>query len=454
MPAMMQTNPASYRDPDGFVFRHGDKVYRFISRRYEPVYRQLMDSGLYEQLVAAGMLIAHQDAGISPDKEWQGRVIEPRQLSFISYPYEWSFDMWKDAALLTLDIALLALDKGMTLKDATPFNVQFEQGRPLFIDTLSLALYDPAKPWAAYRQFCECLLGPLLLQHYGHPDANRIFTVYPNGIPLSVLVKMLPARSRWSMNVNLHIYLQEKIARDSFTRTRPKAVSFSRQKFENILKGLKGFVKKLGAPASKTTWQDYYTTGILGPAYLEAKTAMVREWTKSLPVKTVIDLGANDGHFSRLFSDKQVVALDADGNCINQLYAQVKKEKLPILPLHIDLLAPSPAIGWNNRERESITERLRADLALALALVHHLAISANLPLPLIATWLQPVSTYLLIEFVPKDDERLQFLLHNREDIFDAYTLENFRAAFGSYYETLQEATIPHSQRVLFLLKRK
>jgi ribosomal protein L11 methylase PrmA len=234
------------------------------------------------------------------------------------------------------------------------------------------------------------------------------------------------------------------------------AGNMTKQKLEILLKGLENFIQKLSPQKIKTTWDDYYTDSILGDDYLKAKTALVQSYIAEIDFKNVIDLGANDGHFSFVFAaDKNVMAADADVNCINDLYNKIKKEKVSnILPLVINLVTPSPAIGWNNSERDSITYRLKADLVLALALVHHLAIANNIPLQLIADWLQPMAQNLIIEFVPKTDEKVKLLLQNREDIFNDYTLENFKSIFASKFQFVKEEKIGHTNRVLFLMKRK
>ena len=451
----MQTHPASYRDKSGFVFEQDGKIYRYVHPDYDIHYTQLMSSGLYEDVVKKGKLIAHHE--LSEIQQFgfaDGRVLLPDQIPFISYPYEWSFDMWKDAALLTLQMAMAALKKEMILKDATPFNIQFHKGKPIFIDTLSFENYEEGKPWIAYRQFSECFLAPLLLMHYCHPDTGKFFTIYPNGIPMDVLVSLLPKRSKWNMNTLLHVHLQAKFSGKQKQRAGNEN-NFSKQKLEILLKGLDRFVQKLVLKKVKTTWDDYYTDTILGDDYLQAKTALVKLLTSSIDYKTVIDLGANDGYFSLLFGDdKNVLATDADSNCINELYHKIKKEGITnILPLVNNLSVPSPAIGWANTERESITVRLKADLVLALALVHHLAIAHNVPLYLIANWLYPMGEHLIIEFVPKSDEKVKLLLQNRNDIFDEYNLENFKSIFATKYQIIKEEKVGNTNRVLFLMKR-
>ena len=451
----MQSLPASYRDTAGFVFKQDGKVYRYVHPDYETHYVQLMNSGLYDELVKRSKLIPHTELAEKNELGFtDGRVLLPEQIPFISYPYEWSFDMWKDAALLTLQIATASLKKEMILKDATPFNIQFHKGRAVFIDTLSFGNYEPGKPWIAYRQFSECFLAPLLLMHYCHPDTGKLFTAYPNGIPMDMLVNLLPKRSKWNMNTLLHVHLQAK-----FTgKQKQKAGNennFSKQKLEILLKGLESFVQKLSPKKVKTTWDDYYTGTILGDDYLKAKTILVESFIKGIEFNSVIDLGANDGHFSLLFNDdKNVIATDADSNCINDLYLRIKKTgRANILPLVNNLTTPSPAIGWNNTERESITARLKADLVMALALVHHLAIANNVPLSLIADWLQPMGEYLIIEFVPKTDEKVKLLLQNRKDIFRDYSLEDFKNIFAHKYQFIKEEKVGGTDRVLFLMKR-
>ena len=452
----MQGHPASYRDNSGFVFIQNGQIYRYVHPAYEPHYTQLMKSGLYDELVKKSALIPYTEI---LDKAafnfYEGRLLKPEQIPFISYPYEWSFDMWKDAALLTLQIATASLQKEMILKDATPFNVQFYKGKPIFIDTLSFENYEPGKPWVAYRQFCECFLAPLLLMHYCHPDIGKLFTVYPNGIPMDVLVTLLPKKAKWNINTQLHVYLQAKFAAKQ--NKKPSGENnFTKQKLQLLLKGLESFVQKLSPKKVKTTWDDYYTDTILGDDYLQAKTALVKSFISNIEFKNVIDLGANDGYFSLLFDEtKHVISTDFDANCINELYLKNKKAKRRnVLPLINNIATPSPSIGWNNTERDSITARLKTDLVMALALVHHLAIANNVPLPLIADWLSNIAPYLIIEFVPKEDEKVKLLLQHRKDIFDGYNLENFKTIFANKYQIIKEEKVGNTQRVLFLMKLK
>jgi ribosomal protein L11 methylase PrmA len=449
--------PSSYRDNDGFVFKQEDKYYRLIKPSYFLHYDILMNSGLYKALTDTGRLLKHEeiDAASLQIKE-NCKLILPKQIPFISYPYEWSFDMWRDAAIVTLKIALQALEHGMILKDATPFNIQFHTGRPVFIDTLSFEKYKEGTSWIAYHQFCECFLGPLLLMHYGHRDMGKLFLVYPNGIPLDVVKSVLPFKSKFNVHVYLHIWLQAKMANKSKAEEIAKN-EFPKQKLVTLLKGLTSFVSSLSQKQTKSTWGDYYTETILGNQYLDAKKIIVEKFIESISFKNVIDLGANDGYFSLLLKDKaeHIIATDFDSNCINELYRKIRKDKIRnIVPLVSSLNTPSPSIGWNNEERNSLTQRLHADVVLALALVHHLAIGVNIPLHYIAKWLCEMGSYLIIELVPKSDEKVKQLLQNREDIFVDYNLVSFKNIFSEYYIILNEVQIGITDRILFLMQKK
>jgi hypothetical protein len=449
--------PSSYRDRDGFVFKHREKYYRCIKAGYNQHYQRLVQSGLYDLLVEKKWLLSHVKIteGVEAPEECS-MIILPEQIPLITYPYEWSFLMWQDAALLTLQIAKESLNKGMMLKDATPFNVQFLNGRLIFIDTLSFEQYTGEKPWVAYRQFCECFLAPLLLQKYCHAATGNFFMLYPDGISLELLISLLPKTAKFNLHNYLHIYLQTAIKTGSPKKGEKERASFSKQKMMVLIEGLINYVSKLKVKQQLSAWDNYYAETILSEKYLEAKTSLVSYFLEKVSFSTMVDLGANDGHFSLLYknTDKQIVAVDGDTNCINELYLKIRRQKITnILPLVNMLHTPSPAIGWNNAERPSFKERVKGDVVLALALVHHLAIARNIPLEFIVQWLAEMGKYLLIEFVPKSDEKVQLLLQNRRDIFDDYSANNFEEIFSKNYQILLKEKIPGTDRVLYLMEK-
>jgi ribosomal protein L11 methylase PrmA len=448
--------PASYKDPAGFVFTYNQQIYRQVNKVYEDQYNLFLQSGLYKELTERKFLLRHQEVeNINSSDENCYKTLFPEQLEFISYPYEWSFDMLKDAALLTLDVNIIAIKHGMILKDATPFNVQFQKTNPLFIDTLSFEKYDETKPWVAYRQFCECLLFPLYLSHFTKTDAQKWLMNYPDGITVEMTASLLPIKSWFKLGTWLHVYLHQKISRKQNNNPSSK-LSFSKQKLVYLLDGLYSTIKNLSFDIS-STWSNYYSETILSSEYLIAKEKIFLRYLEEVTERTAIDLGSNDGYFSQLAAVKldNVIAIDFDSNCINQLYRLIKKNKTGnILPLVIDITNPSPGIGLANEERISFLDRTKPSLVLALAIVHHLSISKNIPLSRIASFFSKISTTLIIEFVPKEDPKVQDLLKTKVDIFLNYTESFFEQCFYEYFNLLKKETITGTKRILYLMQKK
>lgn len=451
-------NPASFRDPSGFIFEKDHTVYRQVNQVYASCYDQFIQSGLYDSLVRSGELLPHAEVrtNLLDHPQWYINLL-PEQLPFISYPYEWSFDQLRDAALLTLSILLQSIKKGMILKDATAYNIQFRKGKPVFIDTLSFEKYDETKPWIAYRQFCEHFLFPLYLEHYLKTDFNPLLSRFVNGIPVSFTARCLPWRSRWNLGVRLHVLLQNKIGHRAADQP-DRPIHFSRQKLLNVVRHLQSIIGSLkpGYPAV-STWSNYYGETILGQQYLEEKKRLVGQFCAGLHFNTVLDLGTNEGVFSELLASSagQVIATDFDSRCINDLYVKLRNQSsTPILPLVLDLSNPSGGVGFENTERRAFFDRVNPDLVMALALIHHLAIANNIPLPRLAAFFARLAPSLLIEFVPKEDPKVKELLKNREDIFSDYTREHFETCFGQYYEIAKKSVVPGTERTLYYLNRK
>ena len=451
-------HPASFKDPSGFVFEAGGKFYRQVNQFYAPQYRQLMDSGLYAQLVKHGQLVSHEEVNVNftQDSEWFITIL-PETVNYISYPYEWCFAQLQDAALLTLKILRTSLDFGMVLKDATPFNIQFHNGRPVFIDTLSFDTYDPKQPWIAYRQFCQCFLFPLYLEHYLKSDIQKILSTYINGIPVDIIAKLLPLKSRLNLGVWLHVYLQNTTTVND-AKDQRASMRFNKKKLIDLISHLETIIKNFPADKPfKTTWSNYYDDTILSREYLLEKEKIVLEFCGQTGAKTVLDLGANDGHFSKKLAalGMTVTATDTDSRCINKLYLDTTRNNaLNILPLVVDVANPSPAIGFNNRERAAFHERIQTELVLALALIHHLVIGRNIPLQALAGYFHRIAPQLIIEFVPKTDEKVKQMLRSRQDIFVDYDQEHFESIFASYFTIADQIKIPGTDRILYRMIKK
>src|SRR6187402_2279660 len=447
-------HPDSYKDPSGFIFQASGKFYRQVNKIYAGHYDQLIKSGLSSFLQEKKLLLPHEEVteNMLRSDDWYLTLL-PEQVPFTSYPYEWCFEQMKDAALLTLEIVKLSVDKGMILKDATPYNLQFLNGRPVFIDTLSFEKYDPSLPWIAYRQFCESFLFPLLLSHYHKTSIQPYLNSYPNGIPVNITAKLLPWKSRLNPGVSLHVFLQNKLSKKTKDPGMPG--SFSKNKLLNLISHFDGIIMDLNN-TDKTEWSNYYSDSISSREYLGKKEEIISNLLQKIDGRKLLDLGANEGFFTCIAAAKNfnVIAIDKDDQCMNVLYKKVKEGNITnILPLCMDLMNPSTASGFANNERTSFGERIHTDAVMALALVHHLAIGYNLPLNKIAEYLFGFSHQLIIEFVPKEDEKVQLLLQNKKDIYPGYTRESFENVFRQKFMITEKVQVPDSNRIIYLMKR-
>jgi len=420
---------SSFRDPSGFVFEKDGTLYRQVNKVFREDFDHFIGSGCYDHLIKKQWLIPHEeiDQNLTGSPDYY-KTLKPQKVPFITYPYEWCFDMLKDAALLTLQLAKGCTQFGVILKDATPFNVQWLEGKPAFIDTLSFERYDAAKTWIAYRQFCENFLSPLLLMHYSHQPLQSLLFAWPEGIPLSITKSLLPWRSKFSFHTYLHIHIHQRLA----SKTKGKEIqlqnkraaerqSFSEKKLHRVLESLQSLIQSLQWKGDATAWDQYYEEANLRNDYVSQKKKITIEWLSELAgIQTAVDLGANEGSFSFLLSAKNIatIAADSDHSSINRLYQKTKKEKEKnVLPLLIDLANPSSAIGLNNKERVSFIERTHRDVGMALALIHHLAIGKNIPFEKIAELFEKLADCFIIEFIPKKDKKVQFMLQQKKDIY-------------------------------------
>ncbi len=449
--------PGSFRDPSGFVFREDGILYRQVNFRYRDNYDHLLSSGLYERLVSDGRLIAHDEVSTpAPRPDIAYRVIRPAQVPFISYPYEWCFSQLKNAALALLQIQKISLDYGMSLKDASAYNLQYIEGRPVLIDTLSFESYREGQPWVAYRQYCQHFLAPLALMAHRDIRLNRLLTVFIDGVPLDMASAMLPSQTRFSFSLLSHIHLHARSQKRYADRTEGVGNrKMGRLSLLGIIESLESATRKLKWRSGGTEWADYYDQTSYSPEAFESKKRIVADMLQRIHPENVWDLGANTGEFSRLASERGIptVAFDIDPAAVENNYRRsVDNDETHMLPLVFDFTNPSPAIGWENSERMSLTERGPADAALALALVHHLAISNNVPLGRIAAFLSRICRNLIIEFVPKDDPQVYRLLTTREDVFPDYSQEGFEREFREYFAIHEQTPLEDSGRVLYSMK--
>jgi len=456
-----KVHPSSFRDPSGFLFLQAGSLYRQVNLCYQRQYEHLMRSGLYQNLVGQGALVRHEEVA-STTASFEGcyKILRPAPVPFVSYPYEWCFSQLKAAALLTLKVQRAALKFGMSLKDASAYNIQFHHTQPVLIDTLSFDLYEAGEPWDAYRQFCQHFLGPLALMATREIRLQQLLRIHLDGIPLDLTSALLARRTYLKPSLLAHIHLHAKAQRH-FAQGR-----FEQKRHPISLKGLLGFleylercVQSLRWRPQRTEWSDYYARTNYGPNAAAKKKQLVSEFLDSAtpPLRHCWDLGANDGSLSRLTSERGIltVSMDSDPSCVERNYLEASRNgHTQLLPLLVDLTNPSPSAGWSNQERLSLLERGPVDLILCLALVHHWAIGNNLPLTRIADFLSSLCSGLMIEFVPKTDSQAQRLLASREDIFSGYTQQHFEKTFERHFVIQRKVLIEGTERTLYLMRKR
>ncbi|MBC8425768.1 SAM-dependent methyltransferase [bacterium] len=450
---------ASFRDPCGFVYRRGGVLYRQVNAAGLADYEALMSSGLYEELTAAGVLIPHEEVGKElAQNDLAARVLRPELVPFVSHPYEWCCGALRDAALLTLAAERAALRRGLTLKDASAYNVQFRHGRPVLIDTLSFARLREGEPWLAYRQFCQHFLAPLALMALRDVRLGSLLRVHLDGVPLDLAGRLLPWRSRLRPGLLMHLHLHAR-SQARWADKPGKARDVSRKGMsprarEGLVDSLEGAVRGLKSKPVRSAWRDYYDESSYSEEAMRHKEDLVGAYLANCTPGMVWDLGANTGRFARLAAaaGRPTVAWDLDPHAVEAAYATAPADG--VLPLVLDLSNPSPSLGWAHRERASLAARGPAQTTLALALLHHLAVAGNVPLPRIADFLAEITRELIVEFVPKSDPQVRRLLASREDVFPDYHREGFEAAFAARFETARSDVVRGTDRTLYLMRRR
>lgn len=451
---------ASFRDPSGYMFHDSDTLRRLINPIYFPQYQKLKSSGFFKTLIDQGLLISHEETSVSEEKI----VITPEPIPFITNPYEWSFEQFKHAALLTLKIQKYALSKGFILKDASAYNVTFYRGKPIFLDTLSFDFYEEGSPWRAYKQFITHFFGPLVLAKYHGAEIFKMLQTHIDGIPVKLIASLLPGKSKLSSTLftNIHLLAKMESKHSADYKAETKVAKLSKKAQNNILDSLYDYIKNLRLNET-TEWGDYYTKTNYEIAAFEAKKELIRSWTKTLNPQKMIDIGGNDGTFARTVLDKvpHVIVTDIDSAAVDHNYRQVQANKeTNMLPFVCDVLQPAPGIGFNNTERASLIKRLKdyaPDVTMALALIHHITLSGNVPFEKSAAFFASFSKNLIIEFPTREDSWVTSLLVRKREFinhFDFYNEANFEAGFAEYFTLSKKEAVGGSKRILYMFEAK
>ena len=455
----MRRHPSSYRDPSGFVYREDGILYRQVNPIYFEEYHAIRDSGVFDSLFKKNWLVHHEE--ISEDA---GKIIlKPEQIPFITYPYEWTFTQYKHAAQLTLRLQMFLLENDFSLKDASAFNVTFHKGRAIFIDTLSIERYKKNKPWRALKQFSEHFFAPLFMaQKFGSRHLKTL-QLQINGCDLNEVKNHLSMKDRFNPVIHSHINLISKDEKES-SKNRNNSLSIdiklSKKDQLKILKVLESYISKMELQEN-TEWSSYYTETNYKESSFNAKKDLIRSWTEEMFISRAVDLGGNDGTFGALILPKidQLMVCDIDQSAIDHCYKKfLKKNK--VFCLVADLMQPAPGIGFSNKERSSFIDRLiewKPDLSMALALIHHITLTGNVPFEMSAAFFSRLSPYLIIEFPDRDDSWVKFILDSKRDarhLFDFYGIDAFAKAYQEYFIIHKSEKIKGTERTLFLMQRK
>jgi len=450
-------SPISYRDPHGYVLEYESIYYRIVDKTYTEQYKHLIESGFYQELVSKKLITPFKEISDLPlviNSIY--KILLPEQLEFISYPYEWCFEQWKDCLNIFLRINKIALKYGMILKDATPFNFTLQKGRFILFDILSFEFYKDGDPWIAYRQFCENFLAPISLMRYKSSFWSKLYSASSNGIDLLFTSKSLPFSSYFNLNCLLHIHIHSFFMSKLQNQRKVEKKVLKKDQLQQLLHSLT-IVSKWELKKTKNSfWNNYYEQEIQNKDYLKHKEQIVEEWLKKIQPQTITDLGANTGKFSLLAAKyaNRVVAIESDLGSLKSIY-KLSNEQENIYPICADLSDPSPGLGWINLEKKSLLNRIASDATIALALIHHLRITNNIPIELIAKFLSSITNcHLILEYIPKSDEKIKFMLNHRYDNYYDYSMEIIEKTFNKYFDLTYKVSLNSSERILSLWSKK
>lgn len=452
----------SFRDRDGRVYHFGGRVFRGLSGPALETFRNLQTRPFYQKLAAAGKLVGSREVAAAdnplPDavkRQWAG-FLEHDRIGVISYPYEWTFGMLKAAACLQLELVERAVNNGYTLKDATPYNVQFVDRRAVFIDLASFEPLGEGEPWAGYRQFCEMYLFPLFLQAYKGCNFQPFLRAAINGVDVQTAAALFGLRDRFRKGVLTHVWLQAKLDRryggsSENVRSSLKSAGFNRELILANVRKLSKLVQGLGWDAAGSEWGDYSEFHNYSDTDHALKEAFVRDAVVAERPTTVWDIGCNTGQFSRVAATAcpQVVSMDIDHVAVERLFLDADAPD-NILPLVQNIADPSPSWGWRNRERSELVHRCRPDMVLCLALIHHVVITANIPLAEFIDYLAGLTDRLVIEYVSRRDEKVRTLLRNKDDKYSDYSRASLEQHLSRHFDIERSADVNDGDRTLYL----
>ncbi len=462
----LKFDSGSFRDPAGKIFYKNNKVYRKLFKSSFNRFEFLKDNGLLKDLIEKEYIVDTKECESSElglQSNINEKILAHEKINFISYPYEWTFNQLKDAALFHLDLQLYLLAKNAKLIDASAFNIQFKDNKPILIDVLSIDKYEEGEYWYGHKQFCENFLNPLILSSKKGIKFNNWFRGNLEGIHTDEIIPILNFIDLLSPTLFFHVYLMNKFEEKS--KKNPKKINskikdikkFSKKSYENILNQLRNYIKKLNNKKKASNWESYSSENTYDTTEEKKKLDIIKKFVEENNPKSLVDLGCNDGKYSEYASLEKkikVTGIDFDLNALDRAYLNSKKKNFNFFPIYSDFSNPSTNLGWNEAERKSLIKRSSFDSVIALALVHHLIIAKNLPIDEVISWITSFGSSGLVEFVPKDDPTVKIMLQLKGDIFPDYNENNFREILSKYVNIKKVLTVTSSNRKIFEFSKK
>jgi hypothetical protein len=444
---------ASFRDPAGTVVDQNGVLTRIVSPAFVPMFRAAERVGLIDDLQRDELLVSHVELEQAPAGTLH---LAPERVPFISYPYEWTPGQLRDAALLTLEIARRVFERGMALRDASAFNVQFLRGRPILIDTLSIGPRAPDSPWLAYGQFCRHFLAPLALAGLCAPELMRITECFSDGLPVQIASDTLGLRGRFRPGVALHLHLHALAERHAMRGARVARNRMTDRRHAQLIEGLRSTVESLTVRDVRTPWLQYEGGAHYNEADRRLKDNFVADAIDRVRPMALWDLGGNRGDLALAHAPVggSAVVLDSDLGCVDACYRAAYRDRKPVVALWRDLLAPTAASGWAGEERASLTERGPADLVIALALVHHLCLTGQVPVERVSRWFRSLGRWAVVEVPDRNDPMVADLFRRAPEQGARYGRAEFRAALTADFEIVSELSLVELPRTLFLLRAR
>lgn len=466
---MLDSDSGSFRDPNNKVYYYKKRVIRGVSEEAKRNWENISTQPFFKALLEKGSVIPtrkiteeDQTRSAILSKGWK-EALEHERIPFISYPYEWPFSMLKDAALLQLKLVRDCVENEWTLKDATAYNIQWHKAKPVFIDTVSFEPRAANSAWVGYRQFCMMYLYPLMLKAHLDIDYLPILRSSLDGINPIEMAKIFRISQMFKKGVLPHVIFPAKME-DRISKTerdqkpvKKRAVKNTQNMVLGLIAGLESVVRKLDVNIQHTDWSQYENTHsyadqefIKKKAFVE-KCVLAREWDMAW------DIGSNTGTFSKICSPScnSVISIDGDHDAIEQLYRREKiNTESNILPLVMNLSNISPDQGWGGSERKSLENRGTPDIVICLALIHHIALSANVPIKMFMAWLRKLNSAVILEYVDRSDAMVEKLLANKSETYPDYNLESFEHCAKEMFDIKDTMLLKNGSRKIFYLTPK